>query len=464
MHASLRPSVLILATAVLTAAFAVAAPEAGPAPGQRSWQMAGARDIDAILAERARAEVVNRWRAERLETIVPALMRREGIDLWLVINREYNEDPVYMSMVAEPAMSARRLSILIFHDRGDEGVKRLTANWHGAGSAGPFYEAIFKDRAKGWKAQFETVAAYIREHKPKKIGLNISEHWAFGDGLTAGLMRELEKALDPADRARIVSAEALCVGWLETRLPVEISAYRHINGIAHDLVSEFFSSRVITPDVTTTDDVVWWIRQRITGLGLETWFQPSISAMRSPEDQARYGKGDRVIRRGDILHCDIGIKYLGLCTDTQHNAYVLRLGEAEPPAGVKELLRKGNRLQEIFMDEFAAGRTGNEVYLAALKKAKAEGIEGSIYTHPLGIHGHAAGTTLGLTEAQNGVPVQGDWPLHESTCYAIELSAAHVVPEWGNTRVSMGLEDGAVLGPSGCRWLDGYPRAYYLIR
>jgi len=438
---------------------------AGVAPAQtRNWTMAGARDIDNILPERARAEVKNRWLEWRLDNIVPMIMRREGIDLWLVINREYNEDPVYMSMVSEPVMSARRLSILIFHDRGAAGIKRLTANWHGAGSSGAFYEMIFKDRAKGWKAQFETVAAYIREHKPKAIGLNFSEHWAFGDGLTAGLMKELENALDPADRKKIVSAEHLCLGWLETRSPMELSVYRHLNGIAHDLIAEFFSNRVIVPDLTTTDDVVWWIRQKITDVGLETWFQPSVSIARSPEDQARYGKGDRTIRRGDLLHCDIGICYLGLCTDTQHNAYVLRQGETDAPEGLRELLRRGNRLQEIFMDEFRAGRTGNEVYLTALKKAKAEGIEGLIYTHPLGIHGHAAGTTMGLTEAQNGVPVHGDYPLHENTCYAIELSASHVIPEWGNTQVSMGLEDGGVFTKDGCRWIDGYPRTLYLIK
>lgn len=431
---------------------------------ERSWQTAGARDLDNILPERERAAVVNRWLEWRLNNIVPMLMRREGIDLWLVINREYNEDPVYLSMVSQPVMSARRLSILIFHDRGPAGFKRLTANWHGTGSSGPLYEPIFKDRAKGWKGQFETVAAYIREHKPKKIGLNFSEHWAFGDGLSFGLMKELERALDPADRQRIVSAENLCIGWLETRSPAELSIYRHINGIAHDIIAEFFSNRVIVPDVTTTEDVVWWIRQRITDLGLRTWFQPSISIHRSPKDQALYGKDDRTIRRGDVLHCDIGISYLGLSTDSQHNAYVLRVGETGAPAGLQELLRRGNRLQEIFMDEFQAGRTGNEIYLAALKKARAEGIEGRIYTHPLGIHGHAAGPTMGLVEAQEGVPVQGDYPLYENTCYAIELSVSHVVPEWENTKITLGLEDGAAFTRSGCRWLDGYPRTFYLIR
>jgi Xaa-Pro aminopeptidase len=429
----------------------------------RNWNMADVRDIDNILPEKDRAEVMNAWLEWRLDNIVPEIMRREGIDLWLIINREYNEDPVYLSMISRPNMNARRLSILIFHDRGAEGVKRLTANWHGTGSSGPLYEPIFTDRSKGWKGQFETVAAYIKEHDPRRIGLNFSEHWQFGDGLTVGLMRELEKVLDPVYRERIVSAEMLCVGWLETRSPMEISVYRHIQGIAHDIIAEFYSNRVIIPDVTTTDDVVWWIRDRITGLGLGTWFQPSVSIRRSPRDEARYGKGDKTIRRGDILHCDVGISYLGLSTDAQHNAYVLRLGETDVPAGLRELLRRGNRLQEIFMDEFRAGRTGNEVLLAALKKAGDEGIEGRIYTHPLGIHGHAAGTTMGRTESQEGVPVRGDYPLHENTCYAIELSVSHVIPEWDNARVSIGLEEGAVFTKDGCRWLDGYPKKYYLI-
>ncbi len=451
-----------LVPAFLFAVFLAGA--AGLAAQERTWEMAGVRDLENILPERARAAVVNRWLEWRLDNIVPMIMRREGIDLWMVVNREYNEDPIYISMVSEPAMNARRLSILIFHDRGAAGVKRLTANWHGTGSSGPLYEPIFKDRSKGWKGQFETVAAYIREHKPKKIGLNFSEHWAFADGLSHGLMKELEKALDPADRKKIVSAENLCIGWLETRGPEEIRVYRHINGIAHDVIAEFFSNRVIVPDVTTTDEVVWWIRQKFTDLGLRTWFQPSVSIQRSPKDQALYGKGDRTIRRGDLLHCDIGISYLGLSTDTQHNAYVLRIGETDAPAGLKELLRRGNRLQEILMDEFRTGRTGNEIYLAALTKAKAEGLEGRIYSHPLGVHGHAAGPIMGLVEAQEGVPVLGDYPLYENTCYSIELNISHVVPEWDNAKITMGLEDGASFTKDGCRWLDGYPRELYLIK
>jgi len=430
-----------------------------------NWDIANVRDIENILPERERAQVRNEILKWRLENIIPDLLRREGIDLWIVMCYEYGEDPVYKSMVTQPNLNARRLSILLFHDRGRDGVACLTANWHGTGSSGPYYERLPFDRAKGEQGQFEAVAEYIKKHDPKKIGINVSENWvAFGNGLTAGLKQKLEKALDQKYVDRFVSAEHLCVGWLETRSPQELNLYRHINGIIHDIIAEFFSNEVIVPGITTRDDVVWWIRDRFTGLGFGTWFQPSISINRSPKDKEKYGEDDRVIRRGDLLHCDVGIVYLGLCTDTQHNAYVCRIGESDAPEGLQKLLRHGNRLQEIFLNEFRIGRTGTEVLLASLNKARSEGINPRIYTHPLGIHGHAAGTVLGRTERQDGVPVRGDYPLHPNTCYAIELSVACNIPEWDNARVNMGLEDGGVFTEKGCNWIDGYPRKFYLIK
>jgi Xaa-Pro aminopeptidase len=448
----------------------IAAVLAGALPGQspgRSWRMAGAKDLDNILPERERAEVVNRWLAWRLDNIVPMVMKREGIDLWLVINREYNEDPVYMSMVSEPAMSARRLSILIFHDRGAAGFKKLTANWHGAGSAGPYYEPIFKDRSKGWKGQFETVAAYVREHKPNKIGLDFSEHWAFGDGLTVGLMRELEKALDPADRKKIVSAERLCIGWLETRSPMELSVYRHLNGIAHDIIAEFFSNRVIVPDVTTTEDVVWWIRQKFTDLGLETWFQPSIDIIRSKKDAARHGEST-VIQPGDLLHCDVGIRYIGLCTDMQWQAYVPRPGETGAPAGLQKALDNANRAADILMAEFKTGRSGRDIVTAAMDKGRAEGLNLLIYTHPLGFNGHAAGCTPDARDPRTidevNVP-KWSYPLYPDTAYSIEFSCRTAVPEWDGQEVGIGFEEDALYTEKdGCRFIDGRQTKLLLIK
>ncbi len=417
------------------------------------------RDIENILPEKDRARIMNEILEWRLENIIPSLMRREGIDMWLIICREYNEDPVYLTMVPEPAMAARRTSILIFHDKGEEeGVERLTGSFYGMGK---WYKSIYKDRRQD---QIENLANYIRESGPERIGINESETWAFGDGLSASFKARLVRALGPEYLSRLVSAENLCVGWLETRSPRELSLYRHICGIAHDIIAEFFSNRVIVPDATRTEEVVWWIRQRITGLGLKAWFQPSVSIQRSKADSEKYKHDPQVIRRGDLLHCDIGIVYLGLCTDTQQNAYVCRIGETDAPEGLKEALSRGNRLQDIVMTEHEAGRTGNDVLRSSLEKAKAEGLNPSVYCHPLGMHGHAAGFVVGLWDRQDGVPGRGEYPLYTNTCYAIEMNNSHKVPEWDNMEIRIGLEEGGVFTENGCKFIDGRQTELFLIK
>ncbi|MFC1555673.1 M24 family metallopeptidase, partial [candidate division KSB1 bacterium] len=345
-----------------------------------------------------------------------------------------------------------------------------TANWHGSGSAGYMYENIFTDRSKGANEQFNVVADYIKEHDPEKIGINYAPHYDYhddfthGNGLSAFHKEKLERALDQKYIDRLVPAEKVCIGWYETRSTRELSIYRHLCGIAHELIAEFFSNSVITPDVTTSEDVQWWIRQRILEIGLTTWFQPSIDINRSPAEREKYDRNDNVIRRGDVLHCDVGIVYLGLCTDMQHNAYVLRVGETEPPAGIKELLRKGNRLQEIHMVEMKAGLTGNQILNASIKRGTAEGLNPTIYTHPIGPYGHGSGTMIGMPEKQSFVPGSGEHLLYPNTCYALEFSVAANIPEWDNVRVSLGLEETIMFTSGGADFIDGYPREFYLIK
>lgn len=468
-HTATAGHVIVFVSLLL---FSLSGPAALPAGAQPGWAVSGVRDIDNILTVRKQTEVFNEILAWRLDNLLPRLMRQEGLDMWVVICFEYDEDPVYLTLVARPAMSARRLSILLFHDAPD-GFKKLTANWHGTSTAGPMYTNLFTQeyRSKhGAQGQLVAVADYIRKAKPKKIGINTADHWDYFDdfshglGLSAYFKAKLEQALDPADRARLVSAESLAVAWFETRSPLEMSLYRHLAGIGHDLVREFFSNQVIVPDVTTATDVEWWIRERLARLGLDAWFQPSIDIRRSPDEAAKHPKGDDVIRRGDLLHSDIGFRYLGLATDMQHNAYVLRISETDAPAGLKDLLRKGNRVQQILMDEMKEGRTGNEILVAALAKAKSEGIETSIYSHPVGFYGHGSGTMFGMTEKQSFVPGTGERPLHLDTSFSIELSVTAAVPEWGNARVTMGLEDDALFTKAGARWMDGYPTTLHLIR
>ncbi len=424
--------------------------------------LTNAQDSLNILPERKRAEVMNDWLKWRLDNIIPELMRREGIDMWLVINREYNEDPVYMSLMPEPTMYARRTSILIFHDLGsDKGVQHLSGSYYGSRN---WYKGTWVDKTK---KQFESLAEVVKKLNPKKIGINTSKDWAFGDGLSASLKEKLETALGPELSSRLVSAENLCIGWLETRSPQELSVYRHIAGIAHDIIAEFYSNRVITPGITSTEDVVWWTRQKITELGLETWFQPSISIQRSKKDAVLYKDNPRIIQRGDVLHCDVGIVYLGLCTDMQLQAYVCRVGEEDAPEGLKEALRRTIEVGTIFRNEFKAGRSGNAIVLSAMDKATALGLRPLIYSHPLGIHGHGAGPPMDarpLGRVPEGNSARGEYPLYSNTCYAIEYSCTTNVPEWGGQDVRIGFEETGVYTQEGCKFIDGSQKKYILIK
>lgn len=415
-----------------------------------------AAEEPAVLSLKDQARVADGWLKVRLDTVLPELMRREKFDMWLVVCEEYNEDPVYLTLVPFENLSARRLSMLVFYDRGEgQGIEKFTVSRYGIGD---LYRSVW-DPAKE-PDQWKRLAQVIKERQPKRIGINESETFAFGDGLTASLKARLIRVLGKEYEARLSSAERLAVGWLERRIPEELETYPHVVSIAHAIIARAFSRDVITPGATTAEDVSWWMRERIRGLGLAAWFQPDISIQRP---KASSYKGD-TIHRGDLLHCDMGITYLRLNTDTQQHAYVLKEGEADAPQGLKDALAQGNKLQDILLSEFREGRTGNEVLSAALAKAKSEGLKPSIYTHPLGYHGHAAGPTIGLWDRQDGVPGSGDYPLFYDTVYSIELNAKANVPEWDNQEVTIALEQDAAFTKKGAYFLDERQTKLFLIR
>jgi Xaa-Pro aminopeptidase len=241
------------------------------------------------------------------------------------------------------------------------------------------------------------------------------------------------------------------------------STYRRMQELAHEIISTAFSGTVITPGTTTTADVVWWMRQRLNDLGIGTWFQPSVDIQRQGVDLA--DSTAPVILRGDVLHCDFGITALGLNTDTQHMGYVLKEGETAPPPGIRAALAASNRLQDLVMAEMRPGRTGNEVLRATLERMRAEKIDGTVYGHPVGDHGHAAGPLIGLWDRQDGVPGRGDVPLLAGTWHSIELQATSSVPEWGGQRVRMAQEEDAALTPDGMvRWILRRQTEFHLVR
>jgi hypothetical protein len=419
---------------------------------------------------REQARVQQEWTGLRLERVLPSLMRKHGINMWLVICREYNEDPVFFSLVAPTTMAARRRTIYVFHDRGSaHGLERLAL---GGGSQGGLYQ-VYRDPADPSReipgdAQWATLRRIVEERKPATIGVNISQTHSFADGLTASEQQQLADALGPEWMRRVVRAEALPVEYLAVRLPEMDGVYRDMMRVVHWLIGRALSSEAIQPGVTTNQDVIWWLRQRAQELGYSVWFQPTLrvqkpgaSASASPLAEG----GPVVIDRGDVLHVDFGLGAFGLKTDTQHMAYVLKPGEKEPPAGVQAAMRQAQRLQDLVLERLRPGRTGNEILsdtLAAMRKAD---INGTLYSHPIGDHGHGAGPLIGLWDRQEGVPGIGDLPVLPGTWFSIELGIRAPVPEWDGRELFVGMEEEAQIGPDGrVRWTLGRQERYHLVR
>jgi hypothetical protein len=448
-----------------SALIAVAAPAAPPRPADSV--AAQGRVIDSadgfrVLSSRERIEPENRMVRERLETLLPQLMSESGLDMWLVINREYAEDPVYFTLVPQPSFAARRTTMLVFARKPDGSLERLSVNRYPLGEP---YESAWA--GGDLDAQWKALAEVIVKRDPKRIGINVSREWPVADGLTGALRDRLREVLPPAYAQRLVPAESLVVRWLETRTASEFAVYPQIVAIARGVIAEAFSTRVITPGVTTTQDVAWYIRARFESLGLPIWFFPDVNRQRQgincTADMPFCG-GSGVIEPGDVLHTDVGICYLKLCTDTQEMGYVPRLGEAGVPAGLEAAMRTGNRWQDLLTSQFAQGRSGNEVLARTLEAARKAGIQSSVYTHPLGMFGHAPGPTIGMWDNQGPTPGQGDWPLHPNTVYAIEGNVKVAVPEWGGQIVQMKLEQDAVFDGSRVTYLAGRQTSWHVVR
>ena len=408
-----------------------------------------------VLSHREQAPLVKSWIQKRFQTVLPNLMSRTGIDMWIIVSREYNDDPVFRSMAPLTTFSSRRRTILVFYNPG--GGKPVEAM-----SIGRFdYEGLFTLVPTPNDGQYDGLRKLVEQKDPRAIGINESDAWNHADGLTANEKRRLTEALGPKYAPRMKSAELLAVGWLEVKLPEELEAYRHVMKVAHMVIREAFSNKVITPGKTTSEDVVWWMRQRVVEMGLGKWFHPSVTIHR----QGGVKPGDQVIQPGDMLHTDFGIVYLGFSTDTQHNAYVLKPGETDAPAGLKEGLKAANTLQDLTMKFARVGETGNNALRDARAAAIKAGIVPSIYCHPVGYHGHAAGPPIGMTDYQEGVPIRGDYPFVPYTWHSIELNATHKVPEWGGQAVRFALEeDAAIMADGKWDWIDGRQTEFYLIK
>ncbi|MCL4213354.1 MAG: M24 family metallopeptidase [Gemmatimonadales bacterium] len=469
--ASPRTSRLLLG-AVVAALLGAAAPQVSAQP----------HPMRPFGTLREQAEVQQRWLEQRMRTVLPALMRKHGVDSWVIPMREYNEDPTFSSLVSPTTFAARRRTIYVFFDkcaaggRTDPGdgscIERIAL---GGTSQGGVYEArramktvtadVGGRQAELWgDEQWQVLKDVLEERSPKVVAINTSRTFAFTDGLTSGERDGMTEALGTKWSSRFRPAEALALELIATRLPEEEAYYGKLQALVWELTQRMFSAEVITPGVTRTSDLVWWWRQQVNDRGLGTWFQPSVSVQRRGTTAAALGE-DPVIQRGDVLHCDVGITALGLATDTQHNAYVLLPGETAAPAGLTAALHNANKLQDIVMEELRPGRTGNEILASSLQRMKAGGIDGTVYSHPIGKHGHGAGPLLGLWDYQDGVPGRGDARVIPSMWYSIELQATTKVAEWGGQAVRMAQEEDAIIGADGrTRWAIRRQDQLFLVR
>ncbi|MEP7000684.1 MAG: M24 family metallopeptidase [bacterium] len=469
------------------AALALAAVAPGTTPAQSPTQML--RIVDTVARPfgtlREQAAEQQRWLEQRMTSVLPLLMRKHGIDMWVVPMREYNEDPVFTSLVSPTTFAARRRTIYVFFDQcaqrgsikpaADCRVERIAL---GGTSQGGVYDAVRSTvaaagpagtrgapQAELWgDAQWLVLRQTIEKRNPRVIAINTSRVFAFSDGLSSGEDEGMRAALGAKWTSRFRRGESLPLEVIATRLPAENVFYEKLTRLAWNVIDTAFSNVVITPGVTRTEDVVWWMRQRVNDLGLGTWFHPSVEVQRHGATEAQLGDNP-IIQRGDVLHCDFGITALRLNTDTQHMGYVLRDGETAPPAGLMQALRHSNRMQDIVVAELRPGRTGNEVLRSSLARAKAEGLDATVYSHPIGVNGHGAGPLIGLWDYQDGVPGRGDAKVIPSMWFSIELQATTPVAEWGGQPVRSAQEEDVMIGADGVpKWALRRQTEFHLVR
>jgi Xaa-Pro aminopeptidase len=420
----------------------------------------------AVLSIRDRVATVNRIVEARLDRLLPIAMRENGFDMWIIASNEDNYDPVFQTMIPYNTW-APITQILVFYDPGaGKPIERLNVSR-------TFLRGLYKnvwdpaawDREKK-ESQWDALARVVKERDPKVIGINEGDvQWAAG-GLTVSVKKALVAALGPTYAGRLKSAESVATRWLETFIDDEIPVYSQAVAVGHALVAETMSNMAITPGTTTVDDMNFYYWQRAANLGLDMSFLPGCNIRgRSPQDAEKWGKDDRVVRPGDMLHCDVGIKYMRYNTDHQELAYVLRSGENDAPEGLKKALAEANRLQEVYASQFKTGLTGDEILSNILTTAKARGIRNPrIYSHSLGYYLHEPGPLIGLPWEQVKNAGRGEVKLVDNSCFTAEMSVDALIPEWGGKEQRIPTEQDVIFTNGTVHFLNGRQTAFHLVR
>ena len=352
---------------------------------------------------------------ERLEIILPQVMEDADVDMWIVASKEYHEDPTFKAMVPAEYLTARRITMFAFSKEAD-GIHRYSLSMPDK-SVAKFYESKWQF---GKEDQMVALKRLIEEKDPKRIALNMSKEFAVCDGFSIGLYQMFKESLGEDIMNKMVNDDLLAMKFMEIRTPTELKLMPEVMSVAHDIMERMYTTDVIKPGITTTNDLEWFMKEEVNKLGLSYWFEPTMDLQRKNGDESRYDSC--VIQKGDLLHCDFGIYYMNMCTDTQRLGYVAKDDEDTMPQYLLDGMKVGNRFQDIVRENMIVGRTGNEVFEAAMKQAKEEGIQAMLYSHPCNMYGHGPGPTIGLFSNQNAIPIKGDVKLSNNTVYALELN------------------------------------------
>lgn len=419
----------------------------------------------ALLPWSQQIAVRERWLEERHRLLLP-MMRAHGIAMWIVANEEFHDDPL-TAYVAPPRPYVGNRDFFVFVDAGTAGLKKVAVTGYAEANLTRFFEAP-DEPVPADKRLAELVAQY----DPKTIGLGIGGTRGMTRSLTYDTHAFLQTAVGPAYAARFVSAKDLIEEYLDTRLPAEREHYTAAVALTEQLTKRALSSEVITPGRTTVGEVRNWLYDAMGAHGVGTWFQPDLRVQRRgvPNPTSRgflaVAPESLVIERGDVLHVDVGITYMGLDTDWQKMAYVLPDGESDVPEGLKRAMVATNELQDALTRRHSRpGKPAGDVYRDTMAEMEAKDIEAMIYSHPVGAQGHGLGASIDFRASRRpDIGQQAQRRLRKGSYISIELNTASPVPEWDGQKVFVMMEDVAHLEDDGWHFFRPRQEAWYLVR
>ncbi len=422
-------------------------------------------EADSLLPWSQQITIREQWLSKRHEMLLP-MMRRHGVGMWIVVNEEFHDDPL-SQYVAPPRPYTGNRDFFVFIDGGNEGLKKFAITGYTEENLARFFDAPTTEP----RPPAATLRELYAKYKPATIGLGIRGTCGQTRSLGYDSYRFLAETLGPDAETTFMSAGELTQEYLDTRIPEEMEHYRTAVKVTEAIVKRALSNEVITPGKTTVGDVRRALFDMLWAAGVRTWFQPDLRVQRATGDVATsrgflaVAPEGTVIERGDVVHIDFGISYMGFDTDWQKMGYVLKPGEKDVPAGIKQAMANSNTLQDALMKRHSrAGRTGGAVFNATMAEMKERGIEAMIYSHPIGAQGHGLGASIDFRSALRSDTTAQNSRLRSGSYISIELNTATAIPEWGGKKLFVMFEDDAHLTENGFVFFRPRQEQFYIIR